>query len=192
MKSTHKIIALSLLLSSSCMAADFTAINQKLNEIRQETPQPNERQTAGSTTTGNWTNNGDLYIFQFHNATSGSNWVVNAYLPDFPPLVCADTGSGIIYYVESDRRHITAIKPDGTILWHRDPFDDAHMEYYRTDDPRIVSIAVVKRKPSEDWKYEEEVLGKKGVSTIITIRYNSSQAGFMDITTGDFHMTGQL
>jgi hypothetical protein len=66
------------------------------------------------------------------------------------------------------------------------------MEYYRTDDPRIVSIAVVKRKPSEDWKYEEEVLGKKGVSTIITIRYNSSQAGFMDITTGDFHMTGQL
>jgi hypothetical protein len=192
MKSTLKIIVLSLLFSSSCLAADFTAINQKLNEISQETPQPNERQPAGSTTTCNWTNNGDLYVFQYHNATSGSNWVVNAYLHDFPPLVCEDSGSGIIYYVESDRRHVAAIKPDGTILWYRDPFADAHMEYYRTDDPRIVNIAVVKRKSSEDWKYEESVLRKKGVSTIITIGFNSSQFGMMDITTGDFHMTGQL
>lgn len=192
MKSTRKMVAFSLLLSLSCMAANFEAIDRKLTEIWRETPQPNERQPTGSTTSANWTNNGDYYVFQYHNATSGSNWVVNAYLPDFPPIIRQDHATGITYYVESDRRHVAAIKPDGTLLWYREPFADANMKHYRTDDPRIVAFDVVQCKTSEDWKYVEQAFGKKGISTFISICFNSSQAGFMDITNGDFHMTGQL
>ena len=66
------------------------------------------------------------------------------------------------------------------------------MQYYRIDKPQIVSFTIYKRKPSEDWTFIERVLGKKGVTAYISIRFNSSQAGFMDITTGDFFFTGQL
>jgi hypothetical protein len=59
-----------------------------------------------------------------HNNTSGSNWTVNGGLvPIALPHTYRDPDSGIIFYVETDGRHVSAINPDGKILWSRDPVE---------------------------------------------------------------------
>jgi hypothetical protein len=36
---------------------------------------------------------------------------------NLPPLVIQDSKTKITYYLESDRRHVSAIDPDGKLLW---------------------------------------------------------------------------
>jgi hypothetical protein len=139
--------------------------------------------------------NPNIYVY-LHNSVSGSNWIMS-YGPHMQhaitlPYIFKDVDTGITFEVEADGRHVSATDMYGALLWYRDPFADAHMEYYRTINPQIVSFTVYKRKPSDDWTFVERVLSKKGVSAYIAIGFNSSQAGFMDMTTGDFHFTGQL
>jgi len=100
------------------------------------------------------------------------------------PLVYKDTESGTLFYVESDGRHVVAINSDAKILWHRDPFSDAHLEPYRTDKPQIVFIG----KPLQ-WMME--AMKGKGSGQFILINYNSTQAGVLDMKTGDFTFMGQ-
>jgi hypothetical protein len=160
---------------------------------------PDEREPKGShnvyfdslSNTNAYNPNIDFYL---HNSVSGSNWIssVSRYKTITLPYILRDDDNGITYEVEADGRHVGATDGYGALLWYRDPFADAHLEYYRTDKPQIVGFAIHKRKPSEDWTFVEKVMRKKGVSAYIGIRFNSSQAGFMDVTTGDFHFTGQL
>ena len=89
------------------------------------------------------------------------------------PLVFHDAVTGNYFYVESDGRHVTAFTPDGKLLWHRNPFVDAHLEPYRYSKPTIHWIG-------RD-KYEHK----------LAIRFISSQFGFLDEKTGDFQWQGQ-
>jgi hypothetical protein len=89
----------------------------------------------------------------------------------------------ILFYVESDGRHVTAINPDGKILWSREPFGDAHLEFYRTKTPRIVYIQRI--DDAHNWMLK----GKSG--KYIGTRFNSSQSGILDVKTGDFTFMGQ-
>jgi hypothetical protein len=60
------------------------------------------------------------------------------HLTDFPgPQVCKDPTSGTLLYVESDGRHVAAISRDGKLLWNRDPFKDAHLPFYRTENRKL-------------------------------------------------------
>ena len=102
---------------------------------------------------------------------------------DFPgPQVYRDAHSGTLYYVESDGRHVAAISRDGKLLWVRDPFMDAHLEPYRTDNPQIISIG------EATWWGEGPPSQFRG-SVIIT--YNSSQFGALNRSNGDFQFLGQ-
>jgi hypothetical protein len=132
-----------------------------------------EREPPGSKTSYTVTTNGDQLVYRFHNNTSGSNWVAYGDMPIAIPYTYKDADSGIIFYVESDGRHVTAISPEGKILWTRDPFADAHLPFYRTQTPRIVQI------------------GRNG-SWLLFIKFNSSQCGSIDVKTGHFTFTGQL
>jgi hypothetical protein len=96
-----------------------------------------------------------------------------------PPQTYKDSNSGLIFYVESDGRHVTAINPEGKILWTRNPFEDARLEPYRNPMPRITWIGPV----------GENALGKTG--TFIFIRFDSSQGGVMNVETGDFTYGGR-
>jgi hypothetical protein len=58
----------------------------------------------------------------------------------FGAQVYKDQHSGIILYVESDARHISAISRAGKLLWTRDPFKDAHLEFYRTKHPQVADL----------------------------------------------------
>jgi len=90
------------------------------------------------------------------------------------PKVLIDPKTRISYYLESDGRHVSAISPDGKILWHRDPFNDAGLWPYRLSKPVITYFEFA---PEE----------KPGLA----IRFNSSQFGAMDFAQGSFEFHGQ-
>jgi len=91
------------------------------------------------------------------------------------PQTYKDASTGIIFYVESDGRHISAISKDGKILWHRDPFVDSKLEAYRVKHPVIVWIGEMDRNGNKQ----------------LEITFNSSQFGSLDRSTGDFTFLGQ-
>ncbi len=90
------------------------------------------------------------------------------------PKVLIAPKTRITYYLESDGRHVSAISPDGKILWHRDPFNDAGLWPYRVSKPVITYFEFA---PDE----------KPGLA----IGFNSSQFGTMDFAKGSFEFHGQ-
>jgi len=88
--------------------------------------------------------------------------------------------SRTLFYVESDGRHVAAISPEGRLLWHKDPFKDGHLGFYRTHKPQIVYIGPVPRAfPGRD------------PDKYIRIAFNSSQFGDLRISDGQFTFLGQ-
>jgi hypothetical protein len=92
-----------------------------------------------------------------------------------------DPLSGIILYVESDARHISAISRTGKLLWTRDPFNDTHLEFYRTKHPQIADIGP---GPKRIWI-------KGNPRDFVQLTYNSSQFGLLRISDGKFFIMGQ-
>jgi hypothetical protein len=96
------------------------------------------------------------------------------------PLIYKSGESGILFYVESDGRHVSAIDPEGKILWCRDPFIDAGLKPYRVEKPLIVRIGT----PAE-WMSESLAgPGKKG--EFVVINFNSTQTGVLSAASGEF------
>lgn len=151
--------------------------NLDLTKFHDLTNDPDEYAPVGSSIHFAVITNGNRIVILDHNIATGVNWKEDAGpVPISLPYAYKDTESGIVLYVESDGRHVSAISPEGKLLWSRDPFADAHLEFYRTDKPRIVSIAT------------QKIDGIKGS---IAISFDSSQFGNLDITTGDFTFGGQ-
>jgi len=119
----------------------------------------------------------------FFCAAQKSVTYVAHYLEPFPgPQAYKDLSSGTILYVESDGRHVAAISPEGKILWNRDPFSDAHLEFYRTDKPQIIFIGPAKADDyPKGWKRKE----------IAAIAFNNSQFGDLRIGDGEFQILGR-
>jgi len=102
---------------------------------------------------------------------------------DFPgPQVFKDPHSGTLLYVETDGRHVAAISSDGKLLWNKDPFKDAHLEFYRTNTPQIVHMG-----PTTAWGETPGI----NLHGCVIITFNSSQFGALRISNGDFQILGQ-
>jgi hypothetical protein len=145
-----------------------------------------EREPAGSTTSFSITTNSNQIVLHMHNDTSGSNWIVNGGpVPITPPYTYKDADSGIIFYLESDGRHITAINPDGKILWCRMPGTDGNLPPYSSTTPKPNPAITFIGVPGA------QTLKNKGSGQLIAIGFNSRQAGILDIKTGDFTFEGQ-
>jgi len=93
------------------------------------------------------------------------------------PIVYRIPESGNYMYVESDGRHVTCFEPGGKILWHRDPYNDAHMQPYRCTKPLIAHVGEYK-----DSDHPTDTIG---------ITFNSSQCGRLNEKTGNFVYCGQ-
>ena len=146
-----------------------------------------EQEPIGSKTSWSVTTNNSQIVFHMHNDTSGSNWTVGGgTVPIALPHTYRDPNSGVIFYVESDGRHVSAIAPDGKILWNRDPFADAHLAVYRTKTPRIVYFD---RVDPADKDHNWMLRGKAGL--YLGINFNSSQFGILDAKSGEFTFLGQ-
>jgi hypothetical protein len=92
-----------------------------------------------------------------------------------------DPHSGIILYVESDARHVSAISRTGKLLWTRDPFKDAKLELYRTKYPQIAHIG----------PEAKSVWVQGNPRDFVNLGFNSSQFGLLRISDGEFFFGGQ-
>jgi len=101
------------------------------------------------------------------------------------PKVIRDAKTKIIFYLESDGRDISAIGPDGKLLWSRDPFVDSNQTSYRLKRPLICYFDFV--DPAW-WKIHSR-LG--AADDFIGVNFNSSQFGVIKKETGDFIFFGQ-
>lgn len=101
----------------------------------------------------------------------------------FPgPQVYKDLGSGTLFYVETDGRHVAAISGKGKLLWSKDPFKDGHLPFYRTQKPQIISVGP---PPKGAWPAGEEA------NKFVSIEFNSTQSGLLRISNGEFLFLGQ-
>jgi hypothetical protein len=114
-------------------------------------------------------------LLQFLGVAQETHMYVGHYLVSFPgPQVYRDSKSGTLLYVETDGRHVAAISRDGKLVWIRDPFTDAHLEFYRTEKPQIVYVGAASKADG-----------------FVAISFNNSQFGLLRISNGDFRFLGQ-
>lgn len=105
-----------------------------------------------------------------------------------PTKILYDNKAGITYYLESDKRHITAVDSKGSQIWRTDPFIDAKLELYRVEKP-IIQIFDF---PSDSWWNGFNGIKQFGKSSdFISIGYNSSQFGLLSKKEGKFIFLGQ-
>jgi hypothetical protein len=100
-----------------------------------------------------------------------------------------DSRTFISFYVESDGRHVAAIGPDGKLLWVRNPFEDQNLCPYRNARPVISELAT-----TEISSGMADVMQSRGMNPshkFLEIKFDSSQFGVLDETTGDFFFAGQ-
>ncbi len=102
------------------------------------------------------------------------------------PFTFRDAKTGIIFYVESDGRHVAAIDRDGKILWHRNPFEEHKLEPYRNARPVTARIGA---DVSPNNVGQMKKAGQKG--PYIWIAFNSTQSFVADQMTGESVFLGQ-
>jgi hypothetical protein len=124
--------------------------------------------------------------------------------PPEPPFSYRDPKSRITFYVESDGRHLAATDESGKLLWVRNPFVDSNMCPYRSAHPYIIELRAadpISRNPDVDAGIREELKGefqrgRKGVlpqsdDRFISLRFGSSNFGYVNIRNGDYYDMGQ-
>jgi hypothetical protein len=94
------------------------------------------------------------------------------------PIRVTDLTTGAIYEVQSDRRTITAKTAKGEILWTVNPFVDEKMEAYRVPHPVIVYFGTSPNRANRKGEF-------------LSIAFDSSQFGDLDLETGKFYFAGQ-
>ena len=95
-----------------------------------------------------------------------------------------DPQTRTVFYVETDGRHLSAIGPDGKLLWTRNPYVDSGSHYYR----RQEVITYLGPSPVDD----TSLAGKHDLhGPFIRIAFDSTQFGVVDVKTGKFFNLGQ-
>jgi hypothetical protein len=125
-------------------------------------------------------------------------------IPPVPPITYRDAQSGVIFYVESDGRHVAALDQRGKLLWVRNPFVDSNMCPYRSAHPFIISLEDARggwQTPDYNASIRDMIIDaiKRGTKAtppekaarFVFLRFNSSQMGYLNIGTGDFFFAGQ-
>jgi len=123
-----------------------------------------------------------LFLPLLGSAQKSYTYITHSLEPFPGPQAYRAVKSGTTLYVESDGRHVAAISSDGKLLWNRDPFADAHLEFYRTKIPQIIYIG-----PIMKWEKKEGLDSEKFVQIVFT----SSQFGVLQISDGTFQFRGQ-
>jgi hypothetical protein len=124
--------------------------------------------------------------------------------PPQPPQTYRDPETGMTFYVESDGRHLTAIDPNGKLLWVRNPFVDNNMCPYRSAHPYIFKLGPAAMPHLSDEAIVKELNHQRSITPpayrmkelrpdahFIKLDFNSSQFGYVNVETGDFYDQGQ-
>jgi hypothetical protein len=105
------------------------------------------------------------------------------------PMAYRDSRTSISFYVESDGRHIAAINSKGTLLWVRNPFEDAKLCPYRNGRPSITSM---KATELSKVMIDGGIGGGLNLThKFLEVTFDSTQYGALDESTGDFLFWGE-
>jgi hypothetical protein len=102
------------------------------------------------------------------------------------PKILVDPQTKVIFYLESDGRHISAISPKGKLLWLVDPFADAKLYSYGANfRPLILYFGFAAKPPNN--------VGKAPwlASDYLEIAYNTSAFGKLIKSDGVFFFGGE-
>lgn len=114
---------------------------------------------------------------KFSNAQSGH--LKYAEIPDDKiPRTITDPKSQMKFVLDSSHINIGAIDKAGKSLWKTDPWKDNNLPEYRYRRPIIARFYLDSSK-------------RTNFSYAITISYNSTQTGYLDILTGKFKFMAQ-
>lgn len=95
-----------------------------------------------------------------------------------------DPQTKTVLYVETDGRHLSAIGPDGNLLWTRNPYVDTGSHYYRRKE-------VITYLGPLSAEYNRLMKKQNIAGPFIGIAFDSSQFGALDLKTGNFFNLGQ-
>jgi hypothetical protein len=95
-----------------------------------------------------------------------------------------DPQTRTIFYVETDGRHLSAIGPDGKLLWTRNPYVETGSHYYRRKE-------VIDYLGPLSADYMQFMKTQKVPGPFIGIGFDSTQFGALDVKTGTFYNLGQ-
>jgi hypothetical protein len=95
------------------------------------------------------------------------------------PMVYVHRPTQIVIYFESDGQHVSALDPNGRLLWHKNPTEQATNGEKRTDGsgPRVV---ITSAGPATD------VHGQSADHITICI---GRESGLLNVRTGDYRTT---
>ena len=100
-----------------------------------------------------------------------------------------DDRSSVMFYVESDGRHMAAIDPSGKLLWVRNPFEESKECPYRTPRPIIQKLESIEVSKEIADIYKNQNFNMR--HDFIRVTFDSSQFGLLDVETGDYFVEGQ-
>jgi hypothetical protein len=104
----------------------------------------------------------------------------------YSPLAYRDPATSMLFYLESDGQHLSAIDHDGRLLWTK----AWNMCPYRMAFPHIVSIKHA-RSSAGYLAATEKKWAWLGKVPVIRIYFDSSQFGLVNQRTGEFFFEGQ-
>jgi hypothetical protein len=110
------------------------------------------------------------------------------------PVAYVDRATETVFYVESDGRHVSAVRLDGTVLWTRDLYSDVKKVIWSRDqsendakfdrllrgDVRDRKIASIARAESADQ-----------AQVCLSVAFTSGDVGVVDATSGTFISLGR-
>jgi hypothetical protein len=104
------------------------------------------------------------------------------------PFTYKDPKTGILLYVESDNRHVTAIDPDGKILWERDIIKEENIsQNYRKDPITVYYLGPLSQSDKRILKEHP----KNGDYVGIGFKH-SGEGGVLNQRTGEYWCLGSL
>jgi hypothetical protein len=100
------------------------------------------------------------------------------------PLSFKDEASGVLLYVETDRKHVAAIDKDGKILWHKEITQVVTLKSRGDKEAAVIFVG----KPT-DWSLK--VMKERGkAGTYIGVGFNTKEFGVIDQQTGEYTSMG--
>ena len=102
---------------------------------------------------------------------------------DYSATVLRDPETKILYYLESDRRHIAAISPDGKVLWCSEVVPLVTKGWQGIKPERIQAFWLAPPEGESSGKGKDESV----IKVSITGEGFGGMTGYIDRKTGKFH-----
>jgi hypothetical protein len=97
------------------------------------------------------------------------------------PMAYREAGSGIVIYVESDRRHVAALDSTGKLLWHRDVVneDAEKIKNHKRIEPVISRVGI-------PLAWELKLMASNGKpGPFAGISFYNGSTGVIDLRSGE-------